>query len=271
MRLPIVQVDAFSEHLFAGNPAAVVRLGDQTLADEVLQGIAAENNLSETAFVSSHPRSGHFGLRWFTPTLEVDLCGHATLAAGAVVLDEDDLQSVVFHTRSGPLTVSRDPAGFAMDLPRIPWQPMPPEAAVVEVLGAVPVELHAVRETHGARYVLAVFSQASDVHALRPDTVRMGAELGMNFIATAPSGQAGLDFVSRFFAPASGVPEDPVTGSAHCTLAPFWAQRLNRTALVARQVSARGGTLHCRVGPERVTLIGACSRYLEGHIRIPSP
>lgn len=269
MRLPLVQLDAFAPGVFGGNPAAVVRLGTRSLPSATLQAIAAENNLSETAFVTDTSDPGTFDLRWFTPTLEVDLCGHATLAAGCVVLDETDRTEVTFHTRSGPLVVRRDGAELAMDLPRIPWTPVAPDPVVAEVLGAPPDALYSVRETHGARYALARFDSAATVRSLRPDTTRMGRELGMNIIVTAPGDRPGVDFVSRFFAPASGVPEDPVTGSAHCTLAPYWAEVLGRSSLVAHQVSARGGTLRCRVQGDRVTLAGPCARYLTGVIELP--
>jgi len=268
MRLPLVQVDAFSPTVFSGNPAAVVRLGQQQLPDDLLQRIAAENNLSETAFVTATDRPGVYGLRWFTPTLEVDLCGHATLAAGSVVLAEDHRSSVEFHTRSGPLTVFRNDDEFAMDLPMIPWSPTAPDPAVDAVLGAQPSALFEVQETHGARYRMARFTSAADIMALRPDTAQMGTQLAMNIVVTAPADTDGVDFVSRFFGPASGVPEDPVTGSAHCTLAPYWARELSKEVLIAEQRSARGGRLRCRVQGDRVTLSGPCSRYLLGVIEI---
>ena len=266
VQLPLIQVDAFAPTVFSGNPAAVVRLGPTLLPDHTLQQIAAGNNLSETAFVTTTERPGVFGLRWFTPTVEVDLCGHATLAAGSVVLDEEGLATVGFETRSGPLHVSRDGTDFAMDLPRIPWRPTAPDPAVDSVLGARPHALFAVQETHSARYRMARFASAEEIAALRPDTTRMGRELRMNIIVTAPGDTAEVDFVSRFFAPGSGVPEDPVTGSTHCTLAPYWAGELSKHTLVAEQRSTRGGRLQCRVAPDRVTLSGPCTRYLVGCI-----
>ena len=268
MQLPLVQVDAFAPTVFTGNPAAVVRLGHTDVAASVLQQIAAENNLSETAFVRATPQAGVFGLRWFTPTLEVDLCGHATLAAGSVVLLDDGLETVRFETRSGPLEVRRDGADFAMDLPIIPWSSTPADPQVDAVLGARPEALFEVRQTHGARYRMARFGRASDIAALRPDLTRMGDQMGMNIVVTAPGDAPGLDFVSRFFGPGSGVPEDPVTGSAHCTLAPYWAEVLSKGTLVAEQRSARGGRLRCRVTDGRVTLTGPCSRYLTGSILV---
>ena len=268
MRLPLVQVDAFAPTVFSGNPAAVVRLGRTKVSNSVLQNIAAENNLSETAFVSATDAPGVFGLRWFTPTLEVDLCGHATLAAGSVVLEEDGLDEVRFETRSGPLRVRREGTEFSMDLPVIPWSPTEADAQVEQILGARPEALFAVREVHGATYRMARFESAAEVMALQPDLTRMGDVLGMNIVVTAPGDTHGLDFVSRFFGPGSGVPEDPVTGSAHCTLAPYWAGVLGKHTLVAEQRSARGGQLRCRVEDGRVVLAGACTRYLTGAIEI---
>lgn len=266
MKLPLVQVDAFAPTVFSGNPAAVVRLGPTDVPTSVLQHIAAENNLSETAFVRATDTPGVFGLRWFTPTLEVDLCGHATLAAGSVVLEEDGLGEVRFETRSGPLNVRRDGLEYAMDLPVIPWSSTPRDDGVEDVLGARPEALFEVRETHGAHYRMARFASAAEVMALRPDLTRMGDVLCMNIVVTAPGDTEGLDFVSRFFGPGSGVPEDPVTGSAHCTLAPYWAGVLGKQTLVAEQRSARGGRLRCTVAGERVTLTGPCARYLTGTI-----
>jgi PhzF family phenazine biosynthesis protein len=267
--LPYAQVDAFADAPFSGNPAAVVRVGSRALPAVAMQSIAAEANLSETAFVEDDDKVGHYRLRWFTPTLEVDLCGHATLAAAHVVLADDSLDAATFHTRSGPLTVRRTADGLAMDLPRIPWSAVAQDDEVTAVLRAEPAELFSVRQTHGARYLLARFETAAAVRLLRPDTARMGEELGANIIVTAPAEQAGVDFVSRFFAPASGVPEDPVTGSAHCTLAPFWAERLGKRRLVAHQLSRRGGELICKVHGDGVTLVGHCADYLQGRITVP--
>ncbi len=269
MRLPLVQVDAFAPALFSGNPAAVVRLGRQALPDRILQAIAAENNLSETAFVSSTESASTFGLRWFTPTLEVDLCGHATLAAGSVVLEEDGLAEVHFQTRSGMLHVRTTDHGFAMDLPRIPWREVPVDPAISAVLGDVPAQLFEVRQTHGARYYMARYAHADAIRALAPDILRMGRDFRMNIIVTAVGDTPGVDFVSRFFAPASGVSEDPVTGSAHCTLAPYWAGVLDRTELVGHQLSRRGGVVRCVVHDEHVTLAGPCARYLSGTLDLP--
>ena len=267
MQLPIVQVDAFTDRPLAGNPAAVMRLPGW-LDDPTLQAIAAENNLSETAFVVREGDTHR--LRWFTPTVEVDLCGHATLAAGAVVLAEDGGDLVTFETRWGPLSVRRAQEAFELDLPAHPPRPaVDPPPALADVLGRPPRELFAVKAIHHAAYWLAVYGEQADVAALEPDTRRMGRELHANVICTAPGDPgSGLDFVSRFFAPGSGVDEDPVTGSAHATLAPFWSRRLGRNPLRARQISKRGGDLLCTVDGDRVRLQGHCVVYLRGVVTL---
>jgi predicted PhzF superfamily epimerase YddE/YHI9 len=265
MELPLVQMDAFTDRPLSGNPAAVMRL-PRWLDDAVLQAIAAENNLSETAFVV---REGdHLRLRWFTPTVEVDLCGHATLAAGAVLLFEDGGDEVTFETRSGALSVRRIGDDYELDLPVIPPHSLvDPPAALPEVLGTPPIEILGVRQMHNAAYWLAVYGTETEVARLSPDTRRMGRELRANVICTAPGDV--VDFVSRFFAPGSGVDEDPVTGSAHATLAPFWSERLQKNPLHARQISRRGGSLTCTLVRDRVQLRGACVPYLRGTVTIP--
>jgi PhzF family phenazine biosynthesis protein len=265
MQLPLVQVDAFADRPFSGNPAAVVLL-PRWLDEGVLQAIAAENNLSETAYVVREGDRLH--LRWFTPTVEVDLCGHATLAAGAVLLSQDGGDRVAFETRSGTLTVRRIGDGYELDLPALPPSPRAdPPTALAEILGHPPGEILGVREVHHAAYWLAVYATEGDVARLAPDTRRMGSELRANVICTAP-GDA-VDFVSRFFAPGSGVDEDPVTGSAHATLAPFWSERLKKNPLRARQISRRGGSILCTVDRDRVRLRGSCAFFLKGTITIP--
>ena len=265
MRIPIYQVDAFTDRPFGGNPAAVCPLTDW-LDDTVLQDIAAENNLSETAFIV--PEGEGWRLRWFTPALEVDLCGHATLATAHVLFSElaPEREDLRFETRSGTLRVRRSEAGLTMDFPALPPEPAVEDAALIEVLGATPQALHPIRAVHGSRYVMAVFAREADVAALDPDTRRMGTELSCNTIATAPG--ETVDFVSRFFAPASGIDEDPVTGSAHCTLTPYWAGRLGRTTLTARQISRRGGDLTCELQGDRVLLSGRCVTFLKGDIAL---
>ncbi len=259
MRYPLYQIDAFTSRRFGGNPAAVVLL-EAWLPDAVLAAIAAENNLSETAFVIA--RDGVCPLRWFTPTIEVDLCGHATLAAAFVLLREryPTRERIAFVTRSGELTVSRAPEGLAMDFPARPAEPVPIEEALVAALGARP------REVLRARDLLAVFDSEAEVRALRPDIARVAALDTYAVIASAPGDE--VDFVSRFFAPRAGIAEDPVTGSAHCTLTPYWAARLGRPALHARQISARGGELWCELRGDRVRIAGTAVEYLRGEITV---
>ncbi len=263
----LVQVDAFACRPFEGNPAAVVPL--ETWPDDSwLQAVAAENNLSETAFtVPDASGAADFELRWFTPTCEVDLCGHATLAAGHVHLgDAPDRQEVRFATRqAGVLTVAREDGGYAMSLPAYP--PAPREmTAMQQAMGGDPVAaLH-----HPAGYALFVYAGAAEVLALKPDFAAL-AEMGDTLnIATAPAGTleraAGAHFISRIFAPAAGVDEDPVTGSAHAVLAPYWAARLECDELRAFQASVRGGHLRCRVERDRVILIGQAVTVIEGRL-----
>jgi PhzF family phenazine biosynthesis protein len=261
MKLRLYQVDAFASRVFAGNPAGVVPL-DRWLPDATMQEVAAENNLSETAFFIGE--KGYFQIRWMTPTDEVDLCGHATLAAAWVVFHEieNGRTEVHFRSQSGPLRVTADGDKLALDFPSRPPEPADgSSAAVGEALGARPRAVLASRDT------LAVYDTEDEVRALKPDMVKVAALDRMGVIATAPGSDA--DFVSRFFAPAVGVPEDPVTGSAHCTLVPYWSQRLGKTSLFARQVSARGGELWCEDRGERVIIAGRCVKYLEGTIELP--
>jgi PhzF family phenazine biosynthesis protein len=262
MRLPLFQVDAFTSRVFGGNPAAVVPL-DRWLPDATLQALALENNLSETAFFVREAAGHH--LRWFTPTQEVDLCGHATLASAHVLFEllEPGLTRVEFATRSGTLTVTREEGGLlAMDFPARPPTRCAPPAGLAEALGARP------RETlQGSRDLLAVFDTEAEVRALAPDMARLSA---LEVFAVVPTARGqDCDFVSRFFGPRVGVPEDPVTGSSHCSLVPYWAQVLGKRSLFARQVSARGGELHCEAQGERVRIAGHAALYLEGTLRLP--
>jgi len=267
MKLPFQQIDAFAHRAFTGNPAAVVRL-PQWPDDRLLQAIAVENNLSETAFLVPTGR-GRFALRWFTPTTEVDLCGHATLASGyAILMEEPGLGEVVFDTRSGELSVSREGDEVAMALPIIRPHDAEAPPAVLAALGGAPVEVMGIRDVHHATYYLARFAMPDAVDQLDPDVRALGA-MRTNVVCTAEAGPGEVDFVSRFFAPASGVDEDPVTGSAHCTLAPFWAERLRRNPVVGFQRSARGGRVHCTVDGDRVVLRGACVTVLEGMLYVP--
>jgi len=261
--IPLYQVDAFTDRPFAGNPAAVC-LYEEWLPDDVLQSIAAENNLSETAFLVPHLETEEWELRWMTPRCEVDLCGHATLASAWVLLHEvqPERKQVVFHTKSGALTVRRKGDLLEMDFPALPPEPADAvPSALVEALGAEPVEVH-----HGGEHnVLCVFGREADVAGLAPD-IPCVAALERSVIVTAPGERQ--DFVSRFFAPRVGVPEDPVTGSAHCTLAPYWSRRLGKATLTARQVSARGGDLECEVRGKRVLLRGRAVIVLRGELTI---
>jgi PhzF family phenazine biosynthesis protein len=259
MKLPLYQVDAFTTRLFRGNPAAVVVM-DRWLPDETLLAIAAENNLAETAYVipDRDPRP----LRWFTPTVEMDLCGHATLATAYVLFRErfPKLQRLDFETRSGLLSVTREGDILSMDFPSRPPQPVSVNEALTGALGARPVEAHLARD------LLAVFETEDEVRGLRPDLTRVAQLEGMGLIVSAPGKQA--DFVSRFFAPKVGVPEDPVTGSAHCTLIPYWARRLGKNSLQARQISPRGGELICELRGDRVLIGGEAVEYLRGEIEV---
>lgn len=259
MKIPLYQIDAFANRLFSGNPAAVCPL-EAWLPDATLQSIAAENNLAETAFFVG--RGGAYQLRWFTPVTEVDLCGHATLASAFVVFGvlEPSLDEVRFETKSGPLSVARDGELLALDFPSRPPVPCAAPSGLIEALQATP------RELLKARDHLAVFESEDEVRSLRPDMERLKRVDCFAVIATAAGREA--DFVSRFFAPAVGIPEDPVTGSAHCTLTPYWARRLAKTRLQARQLSARGGELLCEDLGERVRIAGRAVLYLEGAISI---
>ena len=262
MKLPLYQVDAFASRPFAGNPAAVVPL-PRWMDDALLLAIAAENNLSETAYLVGG--SGAYEIRWMTPATEVDLCGHATLASAWVVFEklEPGRREVEFSSKSGPLPVARKGDSIALDFPA--QSPEPAEAAkgaLAAALGREP------RESWVApRDYMAVFGCEEEVLSLAPDMALTAALDGHAVIATAPGRE--VDFVSRFFAPAFGVPEDPVTGSAHCTLAPYWSKRLGKKRLSARQISARGGELVCELQGARVSIGGSVVPYLEGTIEVP--
>ena len=261
MQLPLYQIDAFTNEVFKGNPAAVCLL-DAWLDDTVLQGIAAENNLSETAFLV--PRAhGQYDLRWFTPTVEVDLCGHATLASAFVIFELIDtgLSAVNFETASGRLSVTKSGDLLAMDFPvRVP-EPVQCPAILSQALGAEPVEVHASRD------LLAVFENESIIRAITPDFDKL-SQIEDTFAIIVSSPGDNCDFVSRLFAPRAGIPEDPVTGSTHCTLIPFWAERLGKTKLHARQVSRRGGELFCELLNDRVRIAGHAVLYARGEIYV---
>lgn len=261
MSLPFYWIDAFTDRHFAGNPAGVMPL-ERWPEASLMQAIACENGLAETSFFV---RTGEdrYHLRWFTPAVEVDLCGHATLAAAFVIFTalgaSGDLLS--FDTRSGPLTVERLGDGrLELDFPSRPAQPVALSPDLVQALGATPETVAQARDT------LCVFAREEEVLALRPDFGAIAALDTFAVIATAP-GKDG-DFVSRFFAPRAGVNEDPVTGSAHCTLMPYWAARLGKPRLRARQVSARGGVLWCELSGDRVKIAGHAVLYLKGEIHL---
>lgn len=257
MKIRQYQVDAFAQRVFEGNPAAVCPL-EAWLDEALMQAIASENNLAETAFFV--PVDDGFELRWFTPVREVDLCGHATLAAAHVLFGILGYpgEIISFATRSGELRVERDGDRLAMDFPAVPCGPCTPPQALIEGLGRRPERVFAATD------YMAVFDSEDTVRALAPDLARLGALDRRGVIVTAP-GRA-VDFVSRFFAPNYGIDEDPVTGSAHCALAPYWAERLGRQQLWARQVSPRGGDVHCRLTGERVVLSGHAVTFMTGEI-----
>ena len=260
MRIPFAQIDAFADAPFTGNPAAVMPL-DAWLDDATLQQIAAENNLSETAFlVPDRSGEAEYELRWFTPTSEVVLCGHATLASGHFVLSADPERARVrFRTRhSGVLEVARAEAGYRMALPA--WRPSP--KPLPELVAALGLAGDPPTFWHPHRYGLVVVETADQVRALDPDFRGLAGQGDVLTIVTAPGEET--DIVSRAFAPGAGIDEDPVTGSAHSVLVPYWAKRLGRDRFTAYQASARGGYLDCQAEGDRVILGGGCKTVIEG-------
>jgi len=262
MILPLYQVDAFASQPFRGNPAAICPL-ERWLKDDALQAIAAENNLSETAY---YVREGNrYRLRWFTPTVEVNLCGHATLATAYVIMElrKESLSSqVAFDSLSGELTVTREGDRYVLDFPSRPPLECADDAVLFEALGARPAEFLRTGDC------FCVFETEDQIRSLKPDMSKLAAVDCRGVIVTAP-GQ-DCDFVSRFFAPRAGIPEDPVTGSAHTTLIPYWSRKLGKKTLFARQISQRGGELWCEDRGTRVGIGGRAVKYLEGQITIPS-
>ncbi len=262
MYLPVFHVDAFTAKPFGGNPAAVCPLAEW-LDDDLLRAVASENNLSETAYFV--PRGDHYDLRWFTPRCEVKLCGHATLASAHVILQilAPGSNSVRFETRfSGALTVSRDSDLLAMDFPaNAPWACPSAPAALLDGLGSTPAAVMQVEDNY-----FAVYEREQDVRRIRPD-FRVLEKLHPAGVAITAPGE-DCDFVSRYFAPSYGIPEDPVTGSTHCSLAPYWGGRLGKTNLYARQVSERGGELWCELKGERVIIKGSAVLTLRGELLI---
>ncbi len=260
MELPIFQVDAFASKTFEGNPAAVVPL-EEWLDDSVMQAIAAENNLAETAFFV--PTEEGFHLRWFTPSTEVPLCGHATLASSHVIFNElgYDQDTIHFQTKSGVLSVKRKGDGLSMDFPASPPKPSTIPEGLEDALGGIKL-----LEAHESGFLLVVASDEKAVESTQVDHAALAKIAPGDFILTAKS--KTYDFVSRCFAPAMGIDEDPVTGAAHCVSVPFWADRLGKNVLHARQVSKRGGDLICTLDGDRVELFGKAAQFLTGTIYV---
>ncbi len=259
MELTLYQIDAFAKKVFQGNPAAVCPL-ESWLPDSVLQAIAEENNLSETAFYV--PIENGFHLRWFTPAAEVDLCGHATLATAFVIfkLMAYDKNSINFKSKSGNLIVTRKEKLLVMDFPSQPPKPCPMPELLREGLGKTPLE------TLSSEDYMVIYENETDIMGLDPNFEKLKA-LDLRGIIVTAAGKE-VDFVSRFFAPKYGINEDPVTGSAHCALTPYWADKLNKHILTAKQISNRGGHIACELKGDRVLLSGNAIKYMEGKIQI---
>lgn len=260
MNLPIFQVDAFTDSLFSGNPAAVVPL-DGWLTDDQMQNIAAENNLSETAFFVQEEDG--FRLRWFTPTTEVDLCGHATLASAHVIFEELGFNEaeIIFKTKSGRLTIEKEEHLLKMNFPAVKMPKVEAPEILFKALGMPPTS-----EAYKTDDYMIILDSEAEINAIVPDMKMLSEIPARGVIITAKGDE--VDFVSRFFAPQSGVDEDPVTGSAHTKSAPYWSKKLDKTELSARQVSRRGGDLICRMKGERVEILGAAITYLRGEISL---
>lgn len=259
MKIKIYQIDAFADQVFSGNPAAVCPL-DEWLPDDLMQQMALENNLSETAFFVF--RNDEHELRWFTPKAEVDLCGHATLASAYVIFNDLNYRSekITFNTKSGKLLVGKRNNSFSLDFPSQPPIPCNIPKNLVAALGAQP------EEVFSAEDLLVVFGSQNHLEKLTPDFNLLKSLPLRGLIVTSPGIE--VDFVSRCFYPKLGVNEDPVTGSAHCTLIPYWAERLGKNKLKAHQISARGGKLQCEIHGDRVLMFGQAIKYLEGTIEI---
>ena len=258
MNIPYYEVLAFTDRLFSGNPAGVCFLRDKWLPDELMQQIAAENNLAETAFLIE--RENYFDLRWMTPTIEMDLCGHATLASGHVLFHHAGHRgtSIRFQSKSGELNVRREGERLVLDFPAQSLGASDTPARLVEGLRAKPATV-----LKGRDY-FAVFESEAEVAAIAPDFEMVSELDAQGVIVTAPGNE--VDFVSRYFVPRAGIPEDPVTGSTHCVLIPYWAKRLDKRELRARQISPRGGDLFCASRGERVDIGGHAITYSEGKL-----
>lgn len=260
MKIPYYQIDAFvTERPFSGNPAGVCIL-DEWLPDDILQGIAFENNLAETAFIIPH--SEYYDLRWFTPTLEIDLCGHATLAPAYLIMNVLDpkLSKVTFMSKSGELIAKKNEDLTEINFPSRPPKSGEPIEGLIESIGANPIEVYKSRD------YLFLFENEEQIRRLDPDMAKLIKTDCFAVIVTAKGEKC--DFVSRFFAPSAGVPEDPVTGSAHSSLIPFWAERLQKNTLHAFQISQRGGELFCKHQGDRVLMAGKCKVHFEGGISL---
>ena len=271
MPIAITQVDAFTAEPFAGNPAAVCIL-DHLRADAWMQAVAMEMNLSETAFLCRAPSPEHpddWQLRWFTPAAEVELCGHATLAAAHHLTEAGivDPGPIRFHTASGLLTAEVGPDGWVtLDMPALPVEPTTPPGALLEAIGTEPVAVAKSRYDY-----LVELADAEAVRALEPDLLRLRSISSMRGLIVTAVGDGLFDIVSRFFAPGVGVDEDPVTGSAHCSLGPYWSDRLGTDELLAHQASARGGTVRVTTAGERVRLTGQAVTTLHGELTVEAP
>lgn len=267
VKLDMFVIDAFTRRPFHGNPAAIVLLGKEQLSTDTMQRIASENNLSTTAFVSHRPRVGHYAIRWFTPTIEVDLCGHATLASAFALWNHAKVKGtfLVFESASGKFSVDKRDGLIVLDFPARPARRTGASRHLTQALGREPTELYQLAGAGST--ILAVFENKRDIHELAPDFARLRDLDAPSVIVTAPG--AGHDFVCRYFAPSKGVDEDPVTGSAHCTLVPYWAARLGRTILTSHQVSKRGGELYCELVGSRVRIAGHAVTYSAGSLILP--
>jgi PhzF family phenazine biosynthesis protein len=256
-KVPIYQIDAFTDRVFSGNPAAVCPL-DTWLEDSLMQAIAQENNLSETAFLVSEKTGYH--IRWFTPAAEVDLCGHGTLATAFVLFESLEVPGdrILFNSRSGRLAVEKDGDLLAMDFPSQPPVPCNVPDILKDTFHKAPSEILCSED------YFVVFPDEEDIKTLKPDMEKL-AQLDLRGVIVTAEGKE-TDFVSRFFAPKLGIPEDPVTGSAHCTLIPYWSDRLDKKDLYARQLSGRGGEIFCKDRGERVVIAGRAVKYMEGTI-----
>lgn len=258
-KIKLYQIDAFSGKVFGGNPAGVCPL-EAELPDDVMQNIAAENNLAETAFIFS--KDGRLNIRWFTPETEINLCGHATLASAHVLFNHEGFtgQILEFQSKSGALRVKNKGDILELDFPVVAYEPCAPIAGLAEALGAEPVE------TYMCRDIMAVFESEDMIANMKPDFRALKGLDGMGVIVTAKG--KSCDFVSRFFAPKVGIDEDPVTGSSHCALIPYWTEKLSKRLMTARQLSKRGGMLFCSLDYDRVLIAGKCATYMKGEINL---